>query len=590
MPATICNPIDLPYRYQQIAVGPFSRKVFREAADPSIAIFQGRFYLFPSMSRGFWHSSDLATWDFVETPIVPTYDYAPDVCEIDGQLVVCASRNIKKCSFYRTRDPLGGQWEEIPGTFNFFDPNLFQDDDGRLYLYSGCGNKNPITGVELDRATFARIGEPVPIIEADADQHGWERTGDNHSAAGPSGLSERFISVLTGWDPFIEGAWMTKHRGRYYLQYAAPGTQLNTYADGYYTADTPLGPFTYSPHSPFSSKPGGFATGAGHGSTFSDQHGNWWHIATMRISVNQMFERRIGLFPAGFDADGVLFCNTEFGDYPMSLPNGPADPWSLSARSMLLSYRCPVTASSSDPANPPQLAVDENIRTWWRPADAETGHWLRVELPAGSQVHAIQVNLADEDLDPPRPPRSETGMGPLGQRYVDHTHQPAEYAIEGSQDGTNWTAIEDTRGSGRDRPHGFVVLDAPRPYSYVRVTGFGQPYSGRFAVSGLRVFGRGSGEPPAEVIPTAHRTGPLNARIDWAPVPGAQGYNVRYGLAADKLYASWLVYDHDALDLSALNADQAYWVAVDSFNENGITRGRPVTATAELSTLTQEHP
>ena len=80
----------------------------------------------------------------------------------------------------------------------------------------------------------------------------------------------------------IEGAYVNKVDGRYYLQYAGPGTQFNTYADGCYVGDGPLGPFEYDPHSPFSSKPGGFITGAGHGSTFQDRHGNWWHVATMR--------------------------------------------------------------------------------------------------------------------------------------------------------------------------------------------------------------------------------------------------------------------------------------------------------------------
>ena len=50
-------------------------------------------------------------------------------------------------------------------------------------------------------------------------------------------------------------------------------------------------------------------TGAGHGSTIADKYGNYWHASTMRISVNHDFERRVGLFPAGFDADGVLYCN-----------------------------------------------------------------------------------------------------------------------------------------------------------------------------------------------------------------------------------------------------------------------------------------
>ena len=61
--------------------------------------------------------------------------------------------------------------------------------------------------------------------------------------------------------PFIEGAWMTKHGGHYYLQYGAPGTEYNVYADGTYVGDDPLGPFTYAPYNPVAYKPGGFVHG-----------------------------------------------------------------------------------------------------------------------------------------------------------------------------------------------------------------------------------------------------------------------------------------------------------------------------------------
>ncbi|WAX81379.1 hypothetical protein [Streptomyces sp. KMM 9044] len=135
----------------------------------------------------------------------------------------------------------------------------------------------------------------------------------------------------------------------------------NTYADGYYTASSPLGPFEYAPSSPFSSKPGGFITGAGHGSTFQDAHGNWWHAPTMRISVHHEFERRVGLFPAGFDADGVLFCNQNFAGYPMTVPDRRIDPWAGTfAGWMLQSFHTKTTASSFAEGREPDLAVNEN--------------------------------------------------------------------------------------------------------------------------------------------------------------------------------------------------------------------------------------
>ena len=67
--------------------------------------------------------------------------------------------------------------------------------------------------------------------------------------------------------------------------------------------------------------------------------------------------------------------------------------------------------------------------------------------------------------------------------------------------------------------------------------------------------------------------GPLDGKVSWQPVPTAQGYNVRYGIAPDKLYHSWLVYDAGEVNLSTLMAGQKYFVCVDSFNENGVTPG-----------------
>ena len=103
---------------------------------------------------------------------------------------------------------------------------------------------------------------------------------------------------------------MTKHGGRYYLQYGAPGTEYNVYANGTYVGDSPLGPFSYAPYNPIAYKPGGFMTGAGHGSTFQDKFGNWWNTGTPWVAVNWNFERRISMFPAGFDADGDMFAST----------------------------------------------------------------------------------------------------------------------------------------------------------------------------------------------------------------------------------------------------------------------------------------
>ena len=283
----ICNPLDLEYRYQYRTSLMGGCSLAREAADPTLLLFKDIYYLFASMSGGFWYSDDLADWKFKETPELPIYDYAPDVRSIGGRVVFSASRRGEPCTFYASTDPLKEPFRPLASPFDFWDPDIFEDDDGRVYFYWGCTNKEPIWGIEIDPKTMLPIGEKQAMSGEDEARHGWERKGENNKLSEPVTEMDRLIRQYVGTKPFIEGAFMTKYRGKYYLQYAAPGTECNVYADGVYVSDKPLGPFTYQPHNPFSSKPGGFITSAGHGSTIQDKYGSWWHASTMRVSDTQ---------------------------------------------------------------------------------------------------------------------------------------------------------------------------------------------------------------------------------------------------------------------------------------------------------------
>jgi hypothetical protein len=66
-----------------------------------------------------------------------------------------------------------------------------------------------------------------------------------------------------------------------------------------------------------------------------------------------------------------------------------------------------------------------------------------------------------------------------------------------------------------------------------------------------------------------------NAFIKWMPQQNCQGYNILWGIAPDKLYSSWMVYDNDSLVMRNLNADQKYYFSIESFNENGISARTP---------------
>ena len=594
---TYCNPLDLGYRYQHMKEGERIAG-FREGADPTLVYFKGKYYLFVSMSAGFWYSDDLLHWDFHADPDLLIYDYAPDVRQVGDYLYFCASRKGRNCPILRTADPLTEPFTEVSCSFDFWDPDIFCDDDGRVYFYWGCSNTTPIWGVELDPATMEPIGEKRPLISGCEEALGYERPGDNgivdreasvlyksvhqfyNEATGKLELPPQMAQVpglnaevLTAMynaigKPYIEGAFMTKHDGTYYLQYACPGTQYNTYADGVYTAKDPLGPFTLQTSNPFSAVPGGFMTGAGHGSTIADKYGNYWHAATMRISVNHDFERRVGLFPAGFDADGVLFCNQNFADYPHEIPAGKFDAAAVQPCWMLLSYRKAVTASSTAEGSAPANAVNETCRDWWSAGSDKPGEWLCVDLGAESDVRAIQVNMADEKLVVDFP--ADSYGDDRKTRRIETRPQISHYTVETSLDGETWTLREDV---ARECSNGYYAYADGIRARYIRVMGGALPYGQTLRISGLRVFGNGAGARPAAAKAAAVRVDALDGKVSWQHLENAQGCNVRYGTAPDKLYHSWLVYGEDEVTLSTLMAGQTYYICVDSFNENGITEG-----------------
>ncbi len=61
--------------------------------------------------------------------------------------------------------------------------------------------------------------------------------------------------------------------------------------------------------------------------------------------------------------------------------------------------------------------------------------------------------------------------------------------------------------------------------------------------------------------------------VSWRRVPRAVGYNVRWGLAPDRLNLCYQVFADrgTSLDVRALNVGVEYYVAVEAFDENGVS-------------------
>ena len=591
----ICNPININYRYQFNA-DPRRHgqlQICREAADPSMICFKGRYYIFASMTLGVWVSDDLVSWENHRLPdTLPLYDYAPDVRVLGDWVYFCASNREQNCDRWRTKDILNGPYEKIEGSFPFWDPNLFVDDDGRVYFYWGCSNITPIYGVELDPESMLPKTEPKALVEGHPFEIGYERFGENnslfpateeeidakyrafHEAQGipESMVPEEVKPLIRGMfsnKPYIEGAWMDKHEGKYYLQYAAPGTQFNTYSDGVYVGESPLGPFTLASNNPYSYKPGGFLPGAGHGSTMEDKQGNFWHTATMRISVNHDFERRVGLWPAGFDADGELFCNQRYGDWPMAVSGEKDDPWRKPAW-MLLSVAKTVSASSSLPEHRPERAVEENVQTWWRAASNSREEWLQLDLGKVYRIHAVQLNFADDKLDIACPGEIRPGSQ---ARYIEEAELVTQWKLEGSHDGENWFVIEDKSEAKSDLSHDLILREEGFDARYLRLSNMAVPYGQNPCVSGLRVFGLGEGDKPAQARFYAERIEDLDMLVSVADQEDALGWNILFGSSPEKLYHSYMVFSPGPRRIGALIKGRDYYVRVDAFNESGITEG-----------------
>lgn len=543
---TICNPLNISYRF---CLDQPSR---REAADPVIVTFKGEYYLFASKSGGYWHSTDLISWKFITSSDLPFEDYAPAVVVINDAIYFMASSSNGLSKIYKTSDPKGGRWEVVNAAFPIAmtDPDLFLDDDGRLYFFYGCSNKDPIYGVELDLKTLMPKGKPVACFNSKKNDYGWERPGDYNERKDAS--------------PWIEGAWMTKHNGKYYMQYACPGTEFKSYADGLYIADNPLGPFTLAANNPFSYKPEGFIAGAGHSSTFEDKYGNYWHISTMSISVKHPFERRLGLFPVFFDASGVPYTYTGFGDFPFIVPkkkiSGPGD---LFPTWMLLSYNKPVKISSALKEYPGRNAADENIRTWWSAETGNKNEWISIDLQKQCVVNAVQLNFADHNTR-------------LSGRSENIFYQ---YLLEYSSDYKTWKTLKDKTSNRTDVPHDYIELASPIKARYLRVTNYHVP-DGTFALSGFRVFGNDGGSRPKEVTSFTVIRNPKDqceVKLKWNGSENATGYTIRYGTRPDRLYQNYQVLNGDTLTLRSLNGSLDYYFTIDAFNGHGVRKGKKIT-------------
>jgi len=189
---------------------------------------------------------------------------------------------------------------------------------------------------------------------------------------------------------------------------------------------------------------------------------------------------------------------------------------------------------------------------------------LTLDLGAVDTVRAVQVNYTDYKAD----------------RFADAPDIYTEFELQHSIDGKNWQPLARPDGPRRDRPNAYVELPQPVRTRFIRYV-HGHVGAANLAISDLRVFGNADGRVPSQpegVVGQRHEDA-RDATIRWAKVPGAVGYNIRFGTRADRLTQTYQLWA-DGLgsvsmlqkDLRSLNVGAPYWVAIEAFNETGVSK------------------
>jgi xylan 1,4-beta-xylosidase len=479
------------------------------SGDVTVIRAQGKYYMYCT-GGGAWISDDLLAWSFQRVANVPV---APHVVKHNGSFYMCGNSG----PLFRADSPLGpftsiGEWKSPPdaasGWRGPFDMDIYIDDDNRPYLYFPGRGIDGIYVVPLDPNDLTKFAGPVQQLFAFNKDHVWERYGEMNE----------YTDVA-----WIEGPWMQKYNGTYYLQYSASGTQWKTYASGYYTAKSLLGPFTYAANNPLLRRTDGLVTGTAHGSVVEGPDNNLWQFYTIVLS-NPPGGRRIGMDRITFDKDGNMAVKVT--DTPQWAPNTIRDPTKGDSGSIPLTIN-KIRAmnalsrfSSEQPGRDAAYAVDNSSGTWWEPAATDTQPTLTIELSPATRFDAVQLFVIDSVRlmfnagrgrggpgiggSPIAGPAAENAPGTATAQALPQTNA-YQYEIEVSLDGQTYTTALDQTQNAISRNIVFEEI-SPVKCRFVRLTLTNWPRATPLGIIEFTVFGKPAGSlPAAQPIPDESR-------------------------------------------------------------------------------------
>jgi len=359
---------------------------FRELADPSVIYHDGMWIMYSSV-RMAYVSKDFITWTHHSVNPEKVGDgYAPTVVKNGNRwlLTGCFSE------LFVADNPLGpfrslGPIKRPDGTSiaqTIFDPQLFSDDDGKLYLY--YHEKGQLVGTRLNLKDPTQMETVPKRLAVYRPQEEWERYGEYNEDIRKNNM---------------EGVWMLKEGGVYYLTFTGPATAAGTYAIGAYKGSLPLGDFEYQNNNPILRKTTGVVPGVGHGSIVKGPNNTLWAFVTSVVGNYHVFERRVGLFPVGIDENKELIAFAS-RDVPQWAPGLLPNPEKGNEAGWLpVSVRTIARASSEAPGRTADYAMDDNARTWWRPDDEDQTPSLTIDFKNAYDIAAIRILWSEEGLN-----------------------------------------------------------------------------------------------------------------------------------------------------------------------------------------------
>ncbi|MGA5303771.1 family 43 glycosylhydrolase [Nucisporomicrobium flavum] len=274
-------------------------------ADPDVAVYEGRYWVFPTSSRPYneqtyldaFSSTDLVHW--TKHPNVLTVAnvswarravWAPAPVQRNGKYYLYFGAND-----IQSNSELGGIGVAVAdrpegpyvdaigapliGQFvngaQPIDQDVFVDDDGQAYLYYGGWQHANVVKLNSDMTSLGRFAD-----------------GSTYKEITPAN--------------YTEGSQVFKRNGKYYLMWSEGYWGGSDYSVSYAMADSPTGPFTKI--AKILTQDSEVAKGSGHNAVLNVPGTDIWYIVYHRrpLSETDANHRQLAYDRMSFNADGTI--------------------------------------------------------------------------------------------------------------------------------------------------------------------------------------------------------------------------------------------------------------------------------------------